>query len=552
MSFIKIIPLLLFSIAVFTSCKNSNPQNRATYKQDSIKVFSYLIRGDEQYAKKASLLNFYKSLELYDTALQIAKNNGDTFLVAASIYAKGRAYDAINNNPQKTIDYFTQAANLYATLPHKKKTYLFIKQLLAHSYDKVKDSVNCVAVLKQLYSEIAALPDSVKRKINYISEMALISTEVKNYTLADSLLQYLTKRDDIKNDSSSYDYLNHYYLTQARIAVYQHNNLLTPYLDSLEMVYATCKNLSDSVYYSKQLTDLFATTKNKVKENYYLHLNAANYSKFNVPNTVREIQDKLDKAEIAAIEQQRKTQQQIANTRTLTIYILSALLLAIIILLVFLNRKNSQTKAANILLHQKNIQNEILNKEIHHRVKNNLEMIMSLVYMQQRNSNTKEVKENMQSISLRIESIANLHQQLMEQTDKVDLKKYIQHLVANVSNLLGDNKKIITNLEIQQLEVPQKISFPLGLIINEWITNSIKYAQPIADPLTLFIEIKNGNKHIKVTYFDNGIAQNTLPQKKSLGLDIVNLFVAQLNATLQTNTDNIFTYQLIIPLYSDE
>lgn len=71
-------------------------------------------------------------------------------------------------------------------------------------------------------------------------------------------------------------------------------------------------------------------------------------------------------------------------------------------------------------------------------------------------------------------------------TDEVDLKKYVQDLVGNVTNILSDNKNVLTYLDIQPLTLPQKISFPLGLIINEWITNSVKYANPINLPLKIF------------------------------------------------------------------
>jgi two-component system, sensor histidine kinase PdtaS len=241
------------------------------------------------------------------------------------------------------------------------------------------------------------------------------------------------------------------------------------------------------------------------------------------------------------------------------IYVLLALISIISLLALFLQKRNREVKrkkdealSINEQLHQKNLQNELLNKEIHHRVKNNLQMIISLVYMQERNSHTDEVKENMQSIRLRIESISDLHQQLMEQADEVDLKKYVQHLVTNISNVLGDDKKVITHLEIEQSKVSQKISFPLGLIINEWITNSVKYAVPGIAPLSIFIEIHNGENEIIVNYKDNGKADTQRTVKKSLGLDIVNLLVAQMNATIKNNTVNIFTYHLTIPINNGE
>ena len=177
---------------------------------------------------------------------------------------------------------------------------------------------------------------------------------------------------------------------------------------------------------------------------------------------------------------------------------------------------------------------------------------MSLVNMQENNSQTDEVKENMQAINLRIESIANLHQQLMEQTDEVNLKKYIQHLVSNLSNVLGDGKKIITHLQIASIKVPQKISFPLGLIINEWITNSVKYAKPATGFLEIKIELGYHKEKIKINYTDNGEPQLIRQEKKSLGLDIVSILTQQLEGTIETQPQNIFNYKLTIPLNNGE
>ncbi len=105
-------------------------------------------------------------------------------------------------------------------------------------------------------------------------------------------------------------------------------------------------------------------------------------------------------------------------------------------------------------------------------------------------------------------------------------------------------------MDIEQFMVPQKISFPLGLLINEWTTNSIKHAQISLKPLSINIKIYRSNNQLNAQYEDNGSPQITAPSKKSLGLEIIHLLCAQLNATMQTDTDNIFSYSLIIPFTS--
>ncbi|MBL7727708.1 MAG: sensor histidine kinase, partial [Dinghuibacter sp.] len=371
--------------------------------------------------------------------------------------------------------------------------------------------------------------------------------------------QQLTQRNWIENDKAVYDYLNHYYLAKSKIEVFYYKRFHTPYIDSLEMVFSQRHNLDDSVYYSNELLELYNAIGNRKKENYYLGLNHATHAKFNNPESVRETQEKLDKMEVAAVEAQRKAENEKANARMWFIIVLSGLLVTISLLAFFLHRRNreigrkqKEVVHMNEQLYQKNLQNELLNREIHHRVKNNLQMIMSLVYMQETNTHTEEVKENMQNIRLRIESIASLHQQLMEQAEAVNLKKYIQYLVSNATGLIADNRKVITHLEVEPLQVPQKISFPLGLIINEWVTNSVKYAQPANGILEIAVGIFNGGNKITVNYKDNGLPPAQKTEKKSLGLEIVNILVEQLGGHFEPAGNNLYNYKLTIPVTHGE
>ncbi|MCX6316861.1 MAG: sensor histidine kinase [Bacteroidetes bacterium] len=546
--------ILYLFIPLLFSCNNQGKRSPEQYRKDSIQVAHYINQGDSIYKIKNSYNNFAKSLELYDSAWQVASGANDTLLLARAVFAKGRAYDAINNNPQMTIDFYSEAARLYATIPREQKKALYIKHLVAHSYDKVMDSAHCIQILSELYNEILTKPDSIKKELSFTVEMAVISTTVKNYTLADSILKFLTRREWIKNDSTEYDYLNHYIIVKARTDVRYNHNFQSPYLDSLETIFAKSPNLNDSVYYSNELWELNRVTGNKAKEAYYLHLNNKVYNKFNTPETVREVRDKLAKMEIATVEAKRLAELEKAEIRKRFIYILAGLVVVISLLAIFLVRRNKEIRRKrnevvdiNQQLYQKNLQNELLNKEIHHRVKNNLQMIMSLVYMQEKNTDTEEVKENMQNIRLRIESIAKLHQQLMEQTDVVDLRKYIQYLVSNASNLMADSRKVITHLNVESIRVPQKISFPLGLIINEWVTNSIKYAVPADGSLEISVSIINNNG-IQVRYRDNGRKQSEANGNKSLGLEIVHILIEQLEGKLETGPDNKYAYNLTIPL----
>jgi two-component sensor histidine kinase len=548
------IPISVYLVLSLFACQTSKQKsNLAQFKQDSTLVSTFIRKGDSIYAQKVNFLSFSKSLDYYDSAAHIAEKNGDTGLMAVAVFAKGRAYDAINNNPKRTIEYYTNAARLYATLPQMQQKALYIKHLVAHSYDKIQDSINCIMVLNELYKEIHAQPDSIKKQLRFIPEMALISTVVKNYSLADSILQNLTKREWIKNDSTEYDYLNHYYLTKAKIDVYEKLIVNSKYVDSLEKVFVHSRNLNDSVYYSNELWELNKKLGNKNKENYYLEINNNAFNQFNPPEKVREVQEKLTKMEIASVEEKRIAETEKAALLKWSIYALVFLVIIISLLALFLQKRNreirrkkNEVQHINEKLQQKNLQNELLNKEIHHRVKNNLQMVLSLVYLQERNSVSEETKENLHHIRLRIESIASLHRQLMEQGDVVNFKSYITNMINAVANLVGNGANILTHLEIEEINLPPNLSFPLGLIINEWITNSIKYAKTENGMLEIYMQIKNTSRFYEIKYWDSGKPVIELATRQGLGLNIIQLLSNQMQAILIQNDDNFFDYTLNI------
>jgi two-component sensor histidine kinase len=543
---------------VHAGCKpDGGKSHRDNYTDDSLRVFKYIVEGNKIYAAKSGLQAFASSLAYYDIAWQEAQQNGDTLLLAATLYAKGRAYDAWNKEPLKTIEYFAKASELYKTLPGKYQRYLLVKHLLAHAYEKNNDSLNTIRVLNELYTEILPLPDSIKKQLTIQPQLAAISTAVKNYILAEKILMQLTKREWILNSPENYlyNYLDHYYLTMSQIAVlgYQKNN--TPYLDSLEMVFRNNKNLSDSAYYSEKLQQLYTSINNKEKAaKYRLHFLEASY-KINDPQGVMAFQKQIDQLQTDALERQVKTEAEMHRTSKIFLGILGVSLILISSLLFFLkkrnveiNKKRAELFVANEELGKKSLQNELLNKELHHRVKNNLQMILSLVYMQERNTSTEEAKDNLQDIRLRIESIANLHRQLMENEAVTDLKKYVSQMVQSVTSLVGQGANVITHLEIESIPLQTGVSFPLGLILNEWITNSVKYAYPTNAMLELYLSIKKNDTHITISYYDSGkpiVASKA--SKPGLGLNIITLLCSQMEAVLHRDKSNFFDYTLTIP-----
>jgi two-component sensor histidine kinase len=142
-----------------------------------------------------------------------------------------------------------------------------------------------------------------------------------------------------------------------------------------------------------------------------------------------------------------------------------------------------------------------------------------------------------------------MHEQLLEQNSNVvDLKKYVMKLVNSVASLVGNGNQVITHLDIDEVHISAKQSFPLGLLLNELVTNTIKYAAPVDNKLSVYITIKLNDNNASLHYSDSGERVNREQIKAGLGMKIINLLVAQLNGELNRDEHNYFAYELKFPL----
>ena len=123
----------------------------------------------------------------------------------------------------------------------------------------------------------------------------------------------------------------------------------------------------------------------------------------------------------------------------------------------------------------------MLLKEIHHRVKNNMQIVSSLLDHQTQFIKDKKVIEIFTESQNRIASMALVHEKLYQSKDlaKIDFNDYISDLVANLfQSYVKNSGKIKLNMNIENIQLDIDLAIPCGLIINELVTNSLKYAFP--------------------------------------------------------------------------
>lgn len=210
-------------------------------------------------------------------------------------------------------------------------------------------------------------------------------------------------------------------------------------------------------------------------------------------------------------------------------------------------RKNTEFKLKSSLYEK-----EVLLKEIHHRVKNNLQIISSLLDLQE-----SYVKDNTIAVNVlkesqnRVLSMAMIHEMLYQTTDlsSINFSDYTRNLISNLLDSYRSNSTHIkTVLDVQELMLNIETSIPIGLIISELVSNSLKYAFPHQQEGEIQLTLKSTENEYNLIISDNGIGLPTefdfRNAESSLGLQLVNSLVNQVEGTIELDQSNGTTYTI--------
>lgn len=236
------------------------------------------------------------------------------------------------------------------------------------------------------------------------------------------------------------------------------------------------------------------------------------------------------------------------------------LILVIVLLLAFLFiisglhiRKQGGHEKVNSDLKIKLKEKETLLKEVHHRVKNNLQTVSSLLSLQSRAVANPKIQGIIKSSQHRVVSMSMVHEMLYKRDDytsKIELEPYVSELCEYlIRSLKGNENNIGTSLDIGDYRLSIDTVIPLGLIINETITNALKYGIPDASEGEIKIHLaKKGANTYEMYLGDNGIgfpADITPKTTNSLGLKLIHNLARQLKGTIVRDSDTKGTYYQI-------
>lgn len=311
------------------------------------------------------------------------------------------------------------------------------------------------------------------------------------------------------------------------------------------------------ITFSEHMADLYERKGDLKQALFYYRQWSEAMMKFREARSEKSLRE--NELQLNVVSQQKKlTEQRAERSSFITAIVIAALITGLLVMVLFglyrnfrnKQRVNSQLEALNAdlagknsQLDKRNAENELLLKEIHHRVKNNLEVVSSLLALQSAQINDPDVQKAMQSSQSRVQSMGILHQKLYqsEHLAFVEMRQYFVSLSENILNTYNETDRITVDCPMNEIELDVDTAIPVGLIVNELLTNSLKYAFPGGQLGRVLLSLEDlGRDMLQLRISDNGIgkAMNVKPQGTGFGTQLVSLLTRQLEGTLQQDIAN--------------
>ena len=215
-------------------------------------------------------------------------------------------------------------------------------------------------------------------------------------------------------------------------------------------------------------------------------------------------------------------------------------------------RKQAEKKIQASLLEK-----ETMLKEIHHRVKNNLQIIGSLLNTQSSYLPDEKAREALQESVARVRAMAMIHTQLYESEDlnRVDFSLFIRDLIGNIGESYRRvEHPVQINVDADGISFGIGTSIPCGLILNELVSNALKHAFPEGKEGEIHIRMRLEDNRVALTVQDNGIGfpkSIDLTKVKSMGLRLVNILVRQMNGKIDMQVDSGTTWTITFSINNE-
>lgn len=476
--------------------------------------------------------------ESFINAFKIAEDRQDTAAIAVNLNALGVINRKVGNY-DKSLNYYQQALAIFRSQGNKngESSCLLNMAIIEKQQDRFDNSL-------RLYQEALAVAESEEKRNEglfayiygnmsamyydqnkiqesiYYGEKALKIREksATNLELSNSYVGLAANHQRIKNHSKAEDYL-------AKAENYAEGNpeILLMIKRTYSNIARDRNNYKEAFYYLDESKSLSDSVYNLKKTKQIDQLNT-------------EFETERKEAEITKLELEDKLKETQIKQQRLLLGGTGIGLVGLSFLLFRLFSQNKKINSQNSIISQSLDEKELLLKEIHHRVKNNLQVISSLLGMQSRGIEDQLAKDAIKESRSRVHSMSLIHQDLYKHDNLSGIKvqSYLHKLCHDLFNTydISDGRiSLLTDIDNIQLDVDSVI--PIGLIVNELMTNSLKYGFPNNRKGDIKVSLKLMEDVLQLIVSDNGIGldQSNLESKiDTFGHKLIRAFKQKLDA----------------------
>jgi len=220
----------------------------------------------------------------------------------------------------------------------------------------------------------------------------------------------------------------------------------------------------------------------------------------------------------------------------------------------FIKKLENKVHERTTELQKRNEEKEVLLREIHHRVKNNLQTISSLLNIQLRKLHDPAAISAIKDSKSRVQVMGLLHKFLYQHEgfEDISIKPYLEQLIKMLVESHKTSNEISAQVSICNIKTNVDLAINIGLIVNELTINSLKHAKPSGEVLTISLEVTIKDEVLKITLSDNGVLNNEISHHENTGFGwrLVNSLVDKIEGKINVEVDKGLTVEMNIPLTS--
>lgn len=489
------------------------------------------------------------AIDAYQNALEKVVTNGDSVRMAMVYNNLGVVYRVMEN---------------YELAQHHYENAIEIKEAIGDRASSLNSMQNLVIVLQKLQafdeaivmSERAMkLAEELSDPDHYLHALVNLGNSYRSKGNDSEALINFIKANELISEGSSYLSRVHTYQSLSELFIESERfREALPHVDAL-------RDLTDDGKGVEYLRNAYLLS-SKVYTGLGMYQQALNFLEIAYENQ-KELFDndvKVKTTELEKLYEKEKREAEIARLnivnelsakeRNVLIISLGLILVIAVLLYFMLSQKKKSSKEKDLLLNEKST---LLN-EIHHRIKNNLQMISSLLNLQAESLTDKSAVTAMNEGQARVKSMGLIHQKLYSKDDVrgVGIQDYFESLIAELFIVFGvDGEQVKYKVATSDIRLDIETLIPLGLIANELITNSIKYAFPDSQKGILEVSMKELENKLYVEVRDNGVGmdESAMVNSNAFGWMLIQSLVDQLDADINISKKSGTVVQIVLSNY---